>query len=60
MLGLQRRCEATTVKGTPRPILSGAACRLLVMAYYLAVVAGLLVLYGRGEVSTAGFIYQAF
>lgn len=48
------------MKGTPRPILSGAACRLLVMAYYLAVVAGLLVLYGRGEVSTAGFIYQAF
>ena len=30
------------------------------MLYYLAVLLGLLVLYGRGDFSTAGFIYQAF
>ena len=28
--------------------------------FYLAVLLGLLVLYGRGDFSTAGFIYQAF
>ena len=28
--------------------------------YYLAVLLGLLVLYGRGDLSTVGFIYQAF
>ena len=28
--------------------------------YYLAVLLGLLVLYGRGDLSTGGFIYQAF
>jgi len=30
------------------------------MIYYLAVLLGLLVLYGKGDFSTAGFIYQAF
>ena len=35
--------------------------RVLTMtAYYLAVLLGLLVLWGRGDLSTAGFIYQAF
>ena len=28
--------------------------------YYLAVLVGLLVLYGRGDLATTGFIYQAF
>ena len=28
--------------------------------YYLAVLLGLVVLYGRGHVSIGGFIYQAF
>lgn len=30
------------------------------MLYYLAVLVGLLVLYGRGDVSSSGFIYQGF
>ena len=30
------------------------------MLYYLAVLLGLLLLYGRGDLSTTGFIYQAF
>ena len=35
--------------------------RVLAMtAYYLAVLLGLAVLWGRGDLSTAGFIYQAF
>jgi hypothetical protein len=28
--------------------------------FYLAVLLGLLILYGRGDVSPGGFIYQAF
>ncbi|MCK6556226.1 teichoic acid D-Ala incorporation-associated protein DltX [Candidatus Binatia bacterium] len=31
-----------------------------VMLYYLAVLLGLALLYGGGEVMTSGFIYQAF
>ena len=34
--------------------------QLATMVYYLAVLVGLLVLYGRGGLSTSGFIYQAF
>jgi hypothetical protein len=34
--------------------------QLATMLYYVAVLLGLLVLYGRGEFSPAGFIYQAF
>lgn len=30
------------------------------MLYYLAILSGLVLLYGRGDFSTAGFIYQAF
>ena len=33
---------------------------LAMMVYYLAVLLGLVVLWGRGDLSTAGFIYQAF
>jgi hypothetical protein len=28
--------------------------------YYLAIIAGLIVLYGRGDFSTPGFVYQGF
>jgi hypothetical protein len=34
--------------------------RLLTTLYYLAILVGLVLLYGRGEAPTAGFIYQAF
>ena len=34
--------------------------RVATMLSYLAVLLGLLVLYGRGDLSTSGFIYQAF
>ena len=33
---------------------------LAMMVYYLAVLLGLVVLWGRGDLPTAGFIYQAF
>jgi hypothetical protein len=36
---------------------TGHAIRTL---YYLAILFGLLLLYGGGDVSTTGFIYQAF
>jgi hypothetical protein len=36
------------------------AGRGFTLLYYLAVLLGLVVLYGRGDVSTVGFIYQAF
>jgi hypothetical protein len=32
----------------------------LLVAYYLAVIAGLIVMYGRGDFSTPPFIYQGF
>ncbi len=32
----------------------------LVAVYYLAILAGLILLYGRGDFSTPGFIYQGF
>jgi hypothetical protein len=32
----------------------------LMMAYYLAIVAGLIALYGRGDFSTPPFVYQEF
>jgi hypothetical protein len=34
--------------------------QLATMLYYLAVLLGLLVLYGRGDLPTSGFIYQAY
>jgi hypothetical protein len=34
--------------------------RVLLVVYYLAVIAGLIAIYGRGDFSTPPFIYQAF
>jgi hypothetical protein len=34
--------------------------RLLLLLYYLAVIATLIVMYGRGDFSTPPFVYQAF
>jgi len=39
-----------------RPWVRGAALTL----YYLAILIGLIVLYGRGDFSTPPFIYQGF
>lgn len=33
---------------------------LLTTLYYLAILVGLVLLYGRGDAPTSGFIYQAF
>jgi hypothetical protein len=38
------------------PILS----RVLLVLYYFAVIATLIVMYGRGDFSTPPFVYQAF
>lgn len=34
--------------------------RVVLIAYYLAVIAGLIFIYGRGDFSTPPFVYQAF
>jgi len=34
--------------------------RALLIFYYLGVIAGLIVMYGRGDFSTPPFVYQAF
>lgn len=34
--------------------------RVLLLIYYLGVIAGLLMMYGRGDFSTPPFVYQAF
>jgi hypothetical protein len=36
------------------------AVRAWLVLYYLAIIAGLLVLYGRGDFSTPAFVYQGF
>lgn len=33
---------------------------ILLTLYYFGIVAGLLILYGRGDFSTPGFVYQEF
>jgi hypothetical protein len=38
----------------------GRFMTLLVILYYLLIVAGLLVLYGKGNFSTSPFVYQGF
>ncbi|HEY7002124.1 MAG TPA: hypothetical protein VH330_10310 [Candidatus Udaeobacter sp.] len=37
-----------------------ALCRALLVLYYLAIIAGLIVMYGRGDFSTPPFVYQGF
>jgi D-Ala-teichoic acid biosynthesis protein. len=34
--------------------------RMLLILYYLAIIAGLIVMYGRGDFSTPPFVYQGF
>ena len=34
--------------------------RVLLILYYFAIIAGLIVIYGRGDFSTPPFIYQGF
>ena len=34
--------------------------RVLLFLYYLGVIAGLIVMYGRGDFSTPPFVYQGF
>jgi hypothetical protein len=34
--------------------------RLLLILYYFAVIAGLILMYGRGDFSTPPFVYQGF
>lgn len=43
-----------------RRVASPGARYALRTLYYLAVLIGLVVLYGPGDLSTSGFIYQAF
>lgn len=34
--------------------------RVVLIVYYLGVIAGLILIYGRGDFSTPPFVYQAF
>jgi hypothetical protein len=34
--------------------------RVLLILYYFAIIAGLIVMYGRGDFSTPPFVYQGF
>jgi hypothetical protein len=34
--------------------------RVLLILYYLTVIAGLIIIYGRGDFSTPPFVYQGF
>ena len=46
--------KTTWLEGHPRT-------RVLVLTvYYLVIVAGLILLYGRGDFSTPAFVYQGF
>jgi hypothetical protein len=49
--------DVAQAEGRVHPLLTGRITRTL---YYLAILAGLVLLYGRGELSSSGFIYQAF
>ena len=42
------------IEGRPRLL------RVLLILYYFAVIAGLIVMYGRGDFSTPPFVYQGF
>ncbi len=42
-------------------LISHPRMRLVALTiYYLGIIVGLLILYGRGDFSTPGFIYQGF
>jgi hypothetical protein len=49
--------DVAQADGRQRRLLTSRVTRTL---YYLAILAGLVLLYGRGELSSSGFIYQAF
>ncbi len=59
MLGSTQR-TVTLVTELQQALRSPAARTVIRLLYYLAVLFGLVVLYGRGDFSTAGYIYQAF
>ena len=53
------RSDAGTARRDPPGALL-TAWSVTRLFYYLAILLGLVLLYGRGDVSTTGFIYQAF
>ena len=57
---MQRTTNHAVVTHLGRTLASFSAGPIITTLYYLAVLLGLAVLYGRGDFSTAGFIYQAF
>jgi len=57
---MQPNTSGTVTSHLGRMVAWLSANRVLTVLYYLAVMLGLVVLYGRGDTSTVGFIYQAF
>jgi hypothetical protein len=51
-------------RGLIRSIIAGSRSPLgravLLSAYYLAIIAALIVMYGKGDFSSTGFVYQGF
>ena len=41
-------------------LVEGRARPAMLALYYLAIISGLILLYGKGDFSTPGFIYQEF
>lgn len=57
---MQQTTNGTGATRLARICASVAVRHAAQMLYYLAILLGLVVLYGRGDFSMAGFIYQAF
>jgi hypothetical protein len=57
---VQHASQTTLVTLSGQLLAAAFGWRTTMMLYYLAVLLGLVALYGKGDVSTTGFIYQAF
>jgi len=53
-----------SIKGLIRSIAAASRSPLgrlvLLTAYYLAIIAALIIMYGRGDISSTDFVYQGF
>jgi hypothetical protein len=54
------RSTDTAAAPAPHPAIRIGASRFARVLFYLLVLIGLALLYGRGDYSPTGFIYQAF
>ena len=57
---MQHPPSRTLTTRTAPGLASISGGQMMTTLYYTLILLGLVVLYGRGDFSTAGFIYQAF